>query len=53
MEYTVFLPDALQCFSEIVVILYSGAICVTDQFANVGYLEVNIFDHRISEDINI
>lgn len=52
-EHTVLLPDILQCFREVVVILNSGTICVTEQLANVGYLESNILNHRIREDINI
>ena len=36
------LPDILQCFGKIVVILHGGAIRITDQLPDVRHLETNI-----------
>ena len=50
---TVLLPDALQGFGKIVVILHGGAIRITDQFPDVRHLEANITEHGIRKSINI
>ena len=52
-EHPVLLPDALQGFGKIVVILHSGTIRVANQFPNVRHLEANITEHGIRENINI
>ena len=50
---TVLLPDVLQGFGKIVVILHGGAIRITDQLTDVWHLELNITEHGIRENINI
>ena len=52
-ERTVLLPDVLQGFSKIVVILHGGAIRIADQLTDVWHLEANITEHGIRENINI
>ena len=50
---TILLPDVLQGFGKIVVILHGGAIRITDQLTDVRHLEVNITEHGIRENIDI
>ena len=52
-EHPVLLPDVLQGFGKIVVILHGRAIRVTDQLPDVRHLEANIAEHGIRENINI
>ena len=52
-KHPVLLPDVLQGFGKIVVILHGGAIRITDQLPDVRHLEVNITEHGIRENINI
>ena len=52
-KHPVLLPDVLQGFGKIVVILHGGAIRITDQFTDVRHLEANITEHGIRENINI
>ena len=52
-ERTVLLPDVLQGFGKIVVILHGGTIRITDQLPNVRHLEAKITEHGIRENINI
>ena len=47
------MPDVLQGFGKIVVILHGGAIRVADQLPDVWHLEANITEHGIRENINI
>ena len=50
---TVLLPDVLQGFGKIVVILHGGAIRITDQIPDVWHLEANITEYGIRKNINI
>ena len=50
---TVLLPDVLQGFGKIVVVLHGGTIRITDQLTDVWHLEANIAEHGIRENINI
>ena len=52
-ERTVLLPDVLQGFGKIVVVLHGGAIRITDQLPNVRHLEANVTKLGIRENINI
>ena len=52
-KHPVLLPDVLQGFGKIVVILHGGAIRITDQLTDVRHLEANITEHGIRENINI
>ena len=52
-ERTVLLPDALQGFREVIVILHGGTIRVADQFTDVRHLETNITEHRVCENIDV
>ena len=49
----VLLPDILQGFGKIVVILHGGAIRITDQLPDVRHLEANITEHGVRENIDI
>ena len=52
-EHPVLLPDVLQGFGKIVVILHGRTIRITDQLTDVWYLKANITEHGICENINI
>ena len=52
-KHPVLLPDVLQGFGKIVVILHGGAIRITDQLPDVRRLEANVTEHGIRENINI
>ena len=52
-KHPVLLPDVLQGFGKIVVILHGGAIRITDQLPDVRHLEANVTEHGIRENINI
>ena len=52
-KHPVLLPDVLQGFGKIIVILHGGTIRIADQLADVRHLEANIADHGIRENINI
>ena len=52
-EHPVLLPDVLQGFGKVIVILHGGAICISDQFPDVRHLEANIAEHGIRENIDI
>ena len=52
-ERAVLLPDVLQGFGKIVVILHGRAIRITNQLTDVWYLEANITEHGIRENIDI
>ena len=47
------MPDVLQGFRKIVVILHGGTIRITDQLTDVRHLEANIAEHGIRENIDI
>lgn len=49
----VLLPDVLQGFGKIVVILHGGAIRITDQLPDVWYLELNITEQGVRENVDI
>ena len=52
-KHPILLPDVLQGFGKIVVILHGGAIRIADQLTDVRHLEANIAEHGIRENINI
>ena len=47
------MPDILQCFGKIVVILHGGAVRITDQLTDVRHLETNITKHGICKGIDV
>ena len=52
-KHPILLPDVLQGFGKIVVILHGGAIRIADQLTDVRHLEANIAEHGIRENIDI
>ena len=52
-KHPVLLPDVLQGFGKIVVILHGRAIRITNQLPDVRHLEANITEHGVRENINI